>query len=56
MCITLTPLGPVFHGRYLHSWNSAGAEKGLRWNYFAESFPKTYRSVFALAPSWLPSS
>ena len=56
MCITLTPLGPVFHGRYLHSWNSAGAEKGLRWNYFAESFPKTYRSVLALAPSWLTSN
>ena len=27
--------------------------KGVRWKYLAETFPKTYRSVLALAPSWL---
>ena len=30
MYITLTPPGPVFHGRYLHSWNKVGAEKERR--------------------------
>ena len=28
-------------------------QKGGRWKHLAESFPKKYRSVLALAPSWL---
>ena len=34
-------------GRHLHSWNSAGAEKGRRWRHLPQSFPKTYRSVLS---------
>ena len=30
--------------------------QGRRWKHLGESFPKTYRSVLALAPSWLTSN
>ena len=50
-----TPPGPIFQGRYLHScsWSGVGAKKVDVGKHPAESFPKTYRSVLALAPSRL---
>ena len=55
--ITLShPPGPIIHGWYLQSWNSAGAKEVGGGNISLKSFPKTYGSVLALAPSWLSSN
>ena len=51
MYITPAPPGPMFHGRYPHTWNNRVGAKGRRCNHLAESFPKTYyRSVLASSP------
>ena len=52
--ITLAHPGPIFHVRYVGSWNSAGAKEiGVR-NISPRAF---YGSVLALlAPSWLSSN
>ena len=45
--------GPVFHARYLESWNSTGAKK-LTLETSRRELPKMYRSI--LVPSWLSNN
>ena len=55
LCISPPPW-PIFHARYLHSWNSVGAQEAGVGNVSPrrEFRRRTYRSL--LSPSWLSSN